>query len=217
MSTHNHSVSDCSGDWSTSDHSNRSWTNVVLRSESLSGMCAKLRTVAASNNKVDPATSLSSLPLATTINCSPDSQTLFRGYSPRSLHRDHSIIACSRHTFMVLCVAHIPLVVKRVFNATPAERLQQCQGRVSLVSHCTKPGSLFWCHAWMRLSFTHVRSFACRVWLRNLLTDCSAVGLHCVKIILQLIFKRSLQVTAAGVFPHVPGLHCLFSTQICFF
>jgi len=27
-STHNHSVSDCSGDWSTSDHSNRSWTYV---------------------------------------------------------------------------------------------------------------------------------------------------------------------------------------------
>ena len=29
MSTHNHSVSDWSGDWSTSDHSNRSWTNVA--------------------------------------------------------------------------------------------------------------------------------------------------------------------------------------------
>ena len=28
-STHNHSVSDSSGDWSTSDHSNRSWTNVA--------------------------------------------------------------------------------------------------------------------------------------------------------------------------------------------
>ena len=28
-STHNHTVSDCSGDWSTSDHSNRSWTNVA--------------------------------------------------------------------------------------------------------------------------------------------------------------------------------------------
>jgi len=28
-STHNHSVSDCSADWSTSDHSNRSWTNVA--------------------------------------------------------------------------------------------------------------------------------------------------------------------------------------------
>ena len=29
-STHNHSVSDCSEDWSTSDHSNRSWTNVTV-------------------------------------------------------------------------------------------------------------------------------------------------------------------------------------------
>jgi len=28
-STHNHSASDCSGDWSTSDHSNRSWTHVA--------------------------------------------------------------------------------------------------------------------------------------------------------------------------------------------
>ena len=28
-STHNHSVSDNSGDWSTSDHSNRSWINVA--------------------------------------------------------------------------------------------------------------------------------------------------------------------------------------------
>jgi len=28
-STHNHSVSDYSGDWSTIDHSNRSWTNVT--------------------------------------------------------------------------------------------------------------------------------------------------------------------------------------------
>jgi len=29
MSTHGHSVSDFSGDCSTSDHSNRSWTNVA--------------------------------------------------------------------------------------------------------------------------------------------------------------------------------------------
>jgi len=28
-STHNHSASDCSGDLLTSDHSNRSWTNVA--------------------------------------------------------------------------------------------------------------------------------------------------------------------------------------------
>jgi len=28
-SVHHHSVSDCFGDWSTSDHSNRSWTNVA--------------------------------------------------------------------------------------------------------------------------------------------------------------------------------------------
>jgi len=38
---------------------------------------------------------------------------------------DHSIIACSRHLHMVLFFAHIPFVVNRAFNATPAERLQQ--------------------------------------------------------------------------------------------
>ena len=36
-STHNHLVSDCSGDWSTSDHSNRSWTKWQGRS-SCSGL-----------------------------------------------------------------------------------------------------------------------------------------------------------------------------------
>jgi len=53
----------------------------------------------------------------------------------------------------------------------------------------------------MRLQFARVR----RGRLRNLLTDCSTVGLHCVTITVtrQEIFKCSLQVTAVGVFPHV--------------
>jgi len=37
---------------------------------------------------------------------------------------DPSIIACLRHIYMVLFFAHIPFVVNRTFNATPAERLQ---------------------------------------------------------------------------------------------
>jgi len=41
-----------------------------------------------------------------------------------------------------------------------------------LVWHCTKPGSLFWCHAMMRLQFTHDRSFACISRLWNVLVDC---------------------------------------------
>jgi len=62
---------------------------ILLRSENPSGMCAKLRTVAASNNRDHPTRSL-----------------------------------CSRHIHMVLFFAHIPFVVNRAFNATPAERLQ---------------------------------------------------------------------------------------------
>ena len=41
----------------------------------------------------------------------------------RVMHRDHSIIACSRHIYMVFFFAHIPFMVNH--NATPAERLQQ--------------------------------------------------------------------------------------------
>jgi len=39
--------------------------------------------------------------------------------------------------------------------------------------------------------------------LRNLRADCSIVGLYCVTIIWQQIFKGSLQVTIEGVFLHV--------------
>ena len=55
----------------------------------------------------------------------------------------------------------------------------------------------------MGLQFTHVRSFACRGRLRNLLADCSTVGPSCVTIKWPQIFKDSLQVTVVGVFPHV--------------
>jgi len=62
----------------------------VLRSESPRGMCSKLRTVAASNNRVHPSRSLSSPPLASTINCSPGSQALLeithQDHTPRSLY-----------------------------------------------------------------------------------------------------------------------------------
>ena len=39
--------------------------------------------------------------------------------------RNHSIIACSRHAYILLFFAHIPFVVNHAFNATPPERLQQ--------------------------------------------------------------------------------------------
>jgi len=40
----------------------------------------------------------------------------------------------------------------------------------------------------------YIRSFACKVRIRNLGTDCSTIGLHCVTT-WQQIFKGSLQVT----------------------
>ena len=38
---------------------------------------------------------------------------------------DHSIIACSRHVYVVLFFTHIQFVVSHTINATPMERLQQ--------------------------------------------------------------------------------------------
>jgi len=98
---------------------------VLLQSEIPSGMCAELRTVAASNNRDHPARSLSSSPLASTINCSPGSQALLE-----VTHQDHSIgitlLLLVRATYiMVLFFTHIPLVVNHTINATPLERLQQ--------------------------------------------------------------------------------------------
>ena len=39
--------------------------------------------------------------------------------------QDHSIIACSRHIYMVLFFVHIPFMVDCTFSATPVEKLQQ--------------------------------------------------------------------------------------------
>jgi len=50
--------------------------------------------------------------------------SIIRGHSPRSLHRDHSINACSRHIHILLFFAHIPFVANHKINATPSERLQ---------------------------------------------------------------------------------------------
>jgi len=56
---------------------------------------------------------------------SAQSFTLWQQATIEITCRDHSIIACSRHIYMVLFFAHIPFVVNRTFNATPTERLQQ--------------------------------------------------------------------------------------------
>ena len=78
----------------------------------------------------------------------------------------------------------------------------------------------FFKHAMMRLQFAHVRCFACRGRLRNLLADCSTVGLCCVTITRQKILKLSplLKDTIAGVLSIWPGLPLRgFSTQIYVF
>jgi len=67
--------------------------------------------------------------------CDRKSRTAYaQSFAPRQqatieiTRRDHSIIACSRHVYMVLFFAHIPFVVNHTFNATPpALRLQQLQ------------------------------------------------------------------------------------------
>jgi len=50
--------------------------------------------------------------------------SIIRGHSPRSLHRDHSIIAFRATCMWVLFFTHIMFVVNRTFNATPTKRLQ---------------------------------------------------------------------------------------------
>jgi len=103
-------------------------STISLRSESLSSMCAKLCTVAASNNRVHPVRSLSSSPLTSTINCSPGSQALLE-----VTHQDHSItllLLVRATNIWVLFFMHIPFVVNHTFRAMPVEWLQH-----SLAAH----------------------------------------------------------------------------------
>jgi len=77
----------------------------VLWLESRSGMCAKLQTVAASNNRVHLTRSLSSSPLARIINCSPASQALLE-----VTHQDHcsgiTLLLLVRTTYIWCCSSH---------------------------------------------------------------------------------------------------------------
>jgi len=41
------------------------------------------------------------------------------------MHRNHSIIACSCHVYILLFFVHIPFVLNHIFNAMPPETLQQ--------------------------------------------------------------------------------------------
>jgi len=90
----------------------------MLRSEIPSGMCAKLRTVAASNNR-DHARNLPLRALVVTFNRSQ--VNIGRATMSQSL-----LLLLARATYiMVLFFTHIPFVVNHTINATPPERLQQ--------------------------------------------------------------------------------------------
>ena len=92
---------------------------MLLRSEIPSGMCAKLRTVAASNNR-DHARNLSLRSLVIAFNRSH--VNISRATTTQSL-----LLLLARATYItVLFFTHIPFVVNHTINATPPERLQQC-------------------------------------------------------------------------------------------
>jgi len=89
---------------------------LVLRSEISSGICAKRRTVAASNNRVHMPWSLFAHAVVT-FNRSQ--VNIGRASTPRSLF--YCLLAPRK--WMVLFFTHIPFVVNHTINATPTERL----------------------------------------------------------------------------------------------
>jgi len=93
-------------------------STILMRLETPSGMCANLRTVAASNNR-DHARNLSSHRLVIMFNRSH--VNIGRATTSQSV-----LLLLARATYiMVLFFTHILLVVKHTTNATPPERLQQ--------------------------------------------------------------------------------------------
>jgi len=56
---------------------------------------------------------------------SVQSFTLWQQATTEFTRRDHSIIACSHHIYILLFFAHIPFVVNHTINTMPTERLQQ--------------------------------------------------------------------------------------------
>ena len=154
-------------------------------SESSSGMYAKLRTVAASNNRVHLMRSLSSSQLASTINCSPGSQALLQ-----VTHQNHSIgitlllLVCAMYIYCcssptscswwiihstqrhqrgynsttyiwVLFFSHIPFMVNHIFSTMPTERLQQWIGIIRVT--CNTRLQVLW------KVFKHVCNETCSI------------------------------------------------------
>ena len=176
-------------------------------------MCAELRTVAASNNRDHPTRSLSSSPLASTINCSPGSQALWE-----VTHQDHSIeitlLLLVRATYiMVLFFTHIPFVLNRTINATPPERLQQHERTLSnYVTWKQRPIVSRLENGWYECSFMtdNVSSMAYKEKMNKLLEYGYAhkwIPQHC-----QIWSKLGMPHHARHFFREVPKL-CMIAPQ----
>ena len=79
----------------------------LLRSESLRGKCAELHTVAASNSRDQEITLV--VIISKYYQLFTSFTGIIRDHSPRSLHRDNSIIACSHHIYMSLILDTHPV------------------------------------------------------------------------------------------------------------
>ena len=149
-----------------------------LRSEIPSGVCAELRTVAASNNRDHPTRSLSSSQFASTINCSPGSQALLE-----VTHQDHTIgitlLLLLRATYiMVLFFTHIPFVVNHTINATPPERLQQ-PSPAGVCCYVSSPNLL---SHYIDFHTTRLCDFYTSFWCLDVIFDSTAVINTLIKI-----------------------------------
>ena len=92
-------------------------STILLRSEIPRGICAKLRTVAASNNRAH-------MPWSLFAYACRYVQSLTSLVSPEIIRHDHYYCLFAPHICMVLFFTHIPFVVNHIINATPPERLQ---------------------------------------------------------------------------------------------
>jgi len=79
----------------------------LLQSESLRGKCAELHTVAASNSRDQEITLV--VIISKYYQLFTSFTGIIRDHSPRSLHRDNSIIACSHHIYMSLILDTHPV------------------------------------------------------------------------------------------------------------
>jgi len=85
---------------------------------------------------------------------------------------------------------------------SPPAQTQSAPIENFLATVLTGSHTLFWLHAVLSLQFSHVHSFSCRDRLRNWQANCFIVGLTCVTITWQQIFKGSPQIMVKSILPH---------------